>query len=108
MDRPPPGPPGPVRGGTPPTAAPRPGGIEPNVVFRSDDNGTVQSFVAAGLGSALMRRLAVDAGDPRVTVIAVDELPPRRIGVAWHRDRYRSPAFDAFLQLAEVAELAQV
>ncbi len=79
-------------------------GIEPNVVFRSDDNGTVQGFVATGLGVAVMPRLSVGLDDPRTEVIPLDDLPPRRIGVAWHRDRYRSPAFDAFVQLALVSD----
>lgn len=37
----------------------RTGGIEPNVVFRSDDNGTVQGFVATGLGTAVVPQLAL-------------------------------------------------
>ncbi len=81
-------------------------GIEPNVVFRSDDNGTVQSFVATGLGAAVMPELAVDLDDPRVRVIPLDTLPPRRIGVAWHRDRWRTPALDAFVGLALQADVA--
>ncbi|HEV3404950.1 MAG TPA: LysR family transcriptional regulator, partial [Gaiellaceae bacterium] len=52
-------------------------GIEPNVVFRSDDNGTVQSFVATGMGVAVMPRLAVDVADPRVNVVPLPELEPR-------------------------------
>jgi DNA-binding transcriptional LysR family regulator len=27
-------------------------------------------------------------------------VPPRLIGVAWHRDRRRTPAADAFVELA--------
>ncbi len=75
-------------------------GIEPNVVFRSDDNRTVQSFVATGLGAAVMPRLAVDLEDTRVRVVGLDSLPPRRIAIGWHRDRYRSPAMAAFVELA--------
>ena len=81
-------------------------GLEPNVVFRSDDNGTVQSFVATGMGAAVMPRLAVDVDDPRVSVVRLDELEPRRIGVAWHRDRWRPPAAEAFVGLALAAEVA--
>jgi DNA-binding transcriptional LysR family regulator len=33
-------------------------------------------------------------------VIGLESVPPRRIGLAWHRDRYRSPAARAFVDLA--------
>ena len=47
-------------------------GLSPEVVFRSDDNGTLQAMVAAGVGWALVPRLAVDEEDPRVRVLEVD------------------------------------
>ena len=79
----------------------RTSGIEPRVAFRSDDNGTVQNLVAAGLGVALVPRLTVDEADERVRVVALDPpIPPRRLAVAWHRDRHRSPAARAFVELA--------
>lgn len=74
-------------------------GHEPNFVFRSEDNGTVQAMVRAGLGTALVTRLAVDADDPEVRVIET-ELEPRRIALIWHRDRYRSAASKAFVAIA--------
>ena len=78
-------------------------GAEPNFVFRSEDNGTVQAMVGAGLGTALVPLLAVDTTDPAVRIIATD-LPARRIALIWHRDRYRSPAAKAFAEIAlEVA-----
>ena len=83
-------------------------GIEPNVVFRSDDNGTVQSFVATGMGVAVMPRLAVDVADPRVNVVPLPELEPRRIGLVWHRDRWRPRALDAFVGLALGVESRRV
>ena len=60
-------------------------------MFRSEDNGTVQAMAGAGLGTALMPLLAVTSGDPSVTVIPTD-LPPRRVALIWHRERYRTPA----------------
>src|SRR5215213_6033659 len=39
-------------------------GTDPSIVFRSNDNPTIQGFVAAGLGYALMPRLTVDEDDP--------------------------------------------
>ena len=75
-------------------------GAEPNFVFRSEDNGTVQAMVGAGLGTAMVPLLAVDATDPAITIIPTD-LPARRIALIWHRDRYRSPAALAFVEIAE-------
>jgi DNA-binding transcriptional LysR family regulator len=79
------------------------------VIFRSDDNGTVQGVVAAGLGAALVPRLTVDESDPSVAVIDLGgRVPDRMIGIAWHRDRFRSEAAEAFVVEAQAlcAELA--
>lgn len=73
--------------------------------FRSDDNTTLQGLVAASFGAALMPLLAVQTGDERVTVLRLDPpVPRRRLAVVWHRDRHRSPAARAFVEIArEVA-----
>ena len=88
---------------------------EPNVVFRTDDNGTVQGLVAAGVGIALVPRLTLQPPDGSLEVVDMaDRLPPRMIGIAWHRDRYRTPAARAFVETAravctgEGAELVAV
>jgi DNA-binding transcriptional LysR family regulator len=78
----------------------RSAGHEPNFVFRSEDNGTVQAMAGAGLGSALVPLLAVDLADPAIAIIPTD-LEPRRIALMWHRDRYRSPATEAFVRIAQ-------
>jgi DNA-binding transcriptional LysR family regulator len=49
-------------------------GFEPNVTFESDDYETVQGLVAAGVGVALVPRLALTHVHPR---IVVRELSPR-------------------------------
>ncbi len=77
----------------------RAAGADPSFVFRSEDNGTVQAMAAAGLGVALVPLLAVDLTDPSIRVIRTD-LEPRRIALMWHRDRYRSPAARAFVDIA--------
>jgi DNA-binding transcriptional LysR family regulator len=74
-------------------------GVEPNTVFRSDDNGTVQGLAAAGIGHALIPRLAVDEADPRTRILAVDGLAPRRLGIVRHRDRHLTPATRAYIDL---------
>ena len=75
-------------------------GIEPRVVFRTEDNGTMQGMVAAGVGAALVPLLALDERDPQVRIIPLDGFPPRVLAVAWHRDRYRSPAAAVFAERA--------
>lgn len=76
-------------------------GIDPQIVFRSDDNTTIQGMVAAGVGSALVPRLTVETRDDAVLALPVDpRIPPREIAVAWHKDRYHSPAARAFVAVA--------
>lgn len=76
-------------------------GIAPRMVFRSNDNGTVQAMVAAGVGVALLPLLAVDETDRRTqTVQPRESIPPRRLAVAWHRERRQTPSAMAFVDLA--------
>jgi molybdate transport repressor ModE-like protein len=75
---------------------------ELNVVFRTDDNGTLAALVAEGLGVAIEPRLVVD---PRARAVKMlpfgSRIPPRTLVLAWHRDRYRSRAAQAFVELAQ-------
>jgi DNA-binding transcriptional LysR family regulator len=73
-------------------------GIEPHVVFRSDESGAVQRMVAAGVGSALIPRLAVDASIRGVVALdASRRVPARQIGLAWHRDATLPEAAEDFV-----------
>jgi DNA-binding transcriptional LysR family regulator len=77
-------------------------GIALKVTFRANYNGTVQGLVAAGEGAALAPALTVDAKDARVRLLGpIRDVPPRIIAMAWHRDRYRSPAARAFVETAQ-------
>jgi DNA-binding transcriptional LysR family regulator len=76
-------------------------GKEPHFVFRSDENGVVQGLAGAGIGIAVLPRLAVDPNDEAIRIIELGpKIAPRVIGVARHRDRYHSPAARAFLDTA--------
>jgi DNA-binding transcriptional LysR family regulator len=70
-------------------------------VFRSDHNQTVQALVSSGVGSALVPRLTMDPEDETTTLIELPKVAPRLIALAWHRDRYRTPAAQAFVETAQ-------
>ena len=76
----------------------------PRILFRTDDNLTMQRLVASGLCCAVMPQMAIERNVPDAKVV-VRPLGPRtafhrRIGIVWHRDRYRSPASEAFVAVA--------
>jgi len=73
-------------------------GLDPEVVFRSDEGGTVLGLVGADIGYAVVPLLAVER-NPDVAVLAVAGIPPRRIAIAWHVDRPPSAAARAFVQI---------
>ncbi len=77
-------------------------------VFQSDHNQTVQALVAAGVGLALVPRLTMDPLDESTTILEAPKVPPRVIALAWHRDRYRTPAARSFVETAQAvsAELS--
>ena len=64
-------------------------GIEPHVVYRTDDNLALQRLVAAGLGHACVGRLAASrAIDPSLTWLAPpDVLTPRAVALCHPRRR---------------------
>jgi DNA-binding transcriptional LysR family regulator len=85
-------------------------GIEPNVVFRTDESAAVQRLVAAGIGVALVARLSIDSSVPGVVALdASRRLPPRSIGLIWHRDTTLSDAAETFARAAKARcdELSQ-
>jgi DNA-binding transcriptional LysR family regulator len=73
-----------------------------NIIFRSDDNGTLVGLVAEGLGVAVVPQLVVNPRNPAYVALPFgNRIPPRRLAIAWHRDRYRSAAAIAFAELAK-------
>jgi DNA-binding transcriptional LysR family regulator len=72
-----------------------------NVVFRSDDNGTVVGLVTEGLGYAVVPQLVVNPRNPAYVALPFgNRIPPRHLAIVWHRDRYRSAAAEAFIELS--------
>jgi len=80
-------------------------GFEPNVAFESDDYQTVQGLVAAGVGVALIPRMALSAVRDDVTIRSLSPSPPvRRVIAAAPPGARLVPAANAMLGiLQEVA-----
>jgi len=73
-----------------------------NIVFRSDDNGTLVGLVAEGLGVAVVPQLVVNPRNPAYVALPFgSRIPPRHLAIVWHRDRFRSAAAEAFVDLAK-------
>ncbi len=82
-------------------------GFTVDYAFRSDDNTTIQGLVAAHFGVALMPLLAVQQGDDRVKALRLlPAVPRRQIAVVWHKDRHRTPAARAFVEIAREVSAA--
>jgi DNA-binding transcriptional LysR family regulator len=73
-------------------------GLELEVVFRSDEGGTVQGLVGAGVGYAVVPLLSVD-DEAEVAVLEVSGVPARVITIGWHADRTPTPAARAFVEI---------
>jgi DNA-binding transcriptional LysR family regulator len=68
----------------------RAAGADPRFVLQSEASATVQALVAAGLGAALLPRLAVDDSATDTAILGLnppDAIPPRTIALAWNRER---------------------
>jgi DNA-binding transcriptional LysR family regulator len=82
-------------------------GFTPDVAFESDDYTTVQGLVAAGVGVALVPRLALGPGHPGVVVRRLTPASPiRRITVATAAGRLAPPAAVRTM-IAELTEVAR-
>ncbi len=85
-------------------------GIEPRYAMRAEDNQLLQGLAANGVGAAIMPLLAIDL--QRDDTVALDlhgQLPPRRIGLLWHRERHQSAPTRSFIEIARQvgAELSE-
>ena len=76
----------------------REAGFEPRVSFESDDYDTVQGLVAAGVGVALIPRLALSHRQPGLVVRRLEpENPVRRVFAATPRKPGLAPAAEVML-----------
>jgi DNA-binding transcriptional LysR family regulator len=86
--------------------------VSPVIVFRTQDNGAVTSMVRAGMGPAVIPRLAVDvrADDDVLCIHDIKpRITPRKINVMWKAGHTLSPLAQRVIDLSVevVAELAQ-
>lgn len=71
------------------------------IVLRSNDNGTILGLVTEGIGVAIVSWLSVDPTSAGLRTFALEGVSPRVVGIAWHRDRRRNPAAEAFVRIAQ-------
>lgn len=77
-------------------------GIEPEIVFRTDESAALQALVGAGIGCAMVPLMTVTPDDPEIVVIDTPRrIAPRRIGIAWHRDAELSDPARAFVAIVQ-------
>ncbi|HEY5651038.1 MAG TPA: LysR family transcriptional regulator [Acidimicrobiia bacterium] len=75
------------------------GGVNPDYVFRTNDNAALQSMVREGMGLAVMPLLGVDVGDPKILVRRLEPpIPPRTISLVIPKNP--SPMVRRFADLA--------
>jgi DNA-binding transcriptional LysR family regulator len=67
-------------------------GFTPRVVLDGGETDTLLRFVAAGVGIALVPRLAVQGAADLVSLHVSDQKLQRSLGVVWRGDRVASPA----------------
>lgn len=90
-------------------AACRAAGFEPRIAFRTDDVLALQGFVAAGLGVAVISRLALPLSRADLVVRPLRPALRRRVAAALPRPGGRPPAATAMLEVlvATGAQLLQ-
>ena len=76
-------------------------GFEPRIICESGELGTVRALVAAGLGLAIVPRLAAGNLPNSIRTVAISEPKmQRQIAAVWQKGSVLSPAAEALLQLA--------
>jgi DNA-binding transcriptional LysR family regulator len=76
-------------------------GLTPRFAHRVQDGATLHRLVLAGLGCALVPRLAADVEGKALVALPIEsKLPPRSVGVAWHCERLHTCTAGLFVDLA--------
>jgi DNA-binding transcriptional LysR family regulator len=76
-------------------------GVRPRYAHRVEDAATLHRLVLAGLGCALVPRLAADVEGKALVALPVEQrLPPRSVGIVWHCERLQTCTAGLFVDLA--------
>jgi DNA-binding transcriptional LysR family regulator len=75
----------------------RAAGHEPRIVHQAAEFATQLAFVAAGLGLAVIPRLAHDHIPPGAVLVPVTPTISRRVFATWREETARRPSIKAFL-----------
>jgi DNA-binding transcriptional LysR family regulator len=79
-------------------------GIDLHHVAYAGDNQIIQALVAERRAAALVTRLSIDHDDERTVALALaDWVPPRQVGLAWHRDQEDAEPIRVFVEAARFA-----
>jgi DNA-binding transcriptional LysR family regulator len=72
-------------------------GVQPRAVHASDNDATVHTLVANGVGAAIVPALSVDWDDDAVTALPLERsVRPRVLSLVWHAERELSPTLETF------------
>ena len=72
-------------------------GVQPRTVDRRDNDATVHSLVAAGVGAAILPALSVDWEDEAVAALPLESsVRPRVLSLVWHAERKLTPTLETF------------
>jgi DNA-binding transcriptional LysR family regulator len=78
-------------------------GISASIAIQSDNNATIRGVVVRGMCAGLVPRLVVDPADPQTAMVELgDLLPPRVLGLVWHRERELPDVAASFIAVARV------
>ena len=84
-------------------------GVDPRFVLEAGTGAAVQSLVAAGLGAAVLPRLAVDERRPETVVLELDDgvIANRMVAAVWSRMQPPRADASAFVEAAKSACAAE-
>jgi DNA-binding transcriptional LysR family regulator len=72
-------------------------GIQPRTVHASDNDATIHTLVANGVGAAILPALSVDWSDDAVAALPLEScVRPRVLSLVWHAERELTPTLETF------------
>ncbi|HZQ82038.1 MAG TPA: LysR family transcriptional regulator [Gaiellaceae bacterium] len=76
-------------------------GVIPRITLRMNDYRSVRVLVEAGMGCGLIPSLALEDYEGELVAVPIESrLPPRIVGIAWHRHRQLTGSIARFVEAA--------